>query len=53
MAGQADSLKSILYALFANWAHAGARGVVVPVETECRSRFGATTCLFFEPDVED
>jgi hypothetical protein len=67
MAGQADSLKSILFALFANSAIAVAKGVAAfitgsgamlaeainRVERAFRERFPTTAWLFFEPDVQD
>jgi divalent metal cation (Fe/Co/Zn/Cd) transporter len=67
MAGQADFLKSILFALFANSAIAVAKGfaalltgselnmiaAINSVERDFRSRFPITTWLFLEPDVQD
>lgn len=49
MAGQADALKSILFALFATSAIAA----INKVEREFRSEFAAVSWLFFEPDVTD
>ena len=48
MAGQADSLESIFFALIADTAFAAAWGVAAAVRNS-----GAHTCLFFEPDVKD
>ena len=68
MAGQADSLKSILFTLFAitavmgvavkaRMAASGSEREMIRsinrIERAFRDRFPSTSWLFFEPDIED